>query len=645
MLYLESLNEKQKEAVLTTNGPLLIVAGAGAGKTKTITHRIIHLIHQGVNPENILAVTFTNKAAKEMRQRVFDLLEEREHGNKTIVDNFGNFSNTPYVSTFHSLGVKIIKDNSEVIGLPKHFSILDEDDSLSIIKEVMKTHDIDPKTQEPRKIRSIISKNKGDFISPEDYAKQAQSYFQKMIATIWKDYEEELKKEKALDFDDLLIKATNILKENSSIRLFYQQKWQYLHIDEYQDTNQVQYEMAKLLTGENKNICVVGDTDQNIYSWRGANIKNMFSFEKDYPETKIVTLEQNYRSTKNIITAANKVIEKNIYRVPKNLFTENQDGQKINICEAYDEQTEANYIAEKIENLINDGSDPKDIAILYRANFQSRVLEESLLKKGIPYQVLGVKFFDRKEVKDILAYLRASLNKESLSDIKRIINNPTRGIGKTTIAKLFSGQTKEIPAKTMIKVNDFYKILDDIESFCLDHKPSEIIKFIMDRSGIKDSLSMGGSDDLEKLENIKELVTLAIKYDNEEDGLEKLIEDASLFSEQDSLAQKDFGVRLMTVHATKGLEFKNVFISGLEQGLFPYSKDDEREDSEEERRLFYVAITRAKERLFLSYATIRTIFGSKQVNTPSEFIYDIPEELIDFEQSFYSKRGRVVYLD
>jgi DNA helicase-2/ATP-dependent DNA helicase PcrA len=623
------------------------VAGAGAGKTKTITHRIIHLIHQGINPENILAVTFTNKAAKEMKQRVFDLLEEREQGNKTTVDNFGNFKNTPYVSTFHSLGVKIIKDNSSVIDLPKHFSILDEDDSLSIIKEIMKRHDIDPKTQEPRKIRSIISKNKGDFVSSEAYAGVAQSYFQKMVALIWGDYENELKKEKALDFDDLLIKATNILKENENIRLFYQQKWQYLHVDEYQDTNQVQYEMARLLTGQNKNICVVGDTDQNIYSWRGANIKNMFLFEKDYPEAKVVTLEQNYRSTKNILAVANKIIEKNIYRVPKNLFTENQSGEKINLCEAYDEQTEADYIAQKIEDLIHGGSDPKEIAVLYRANFQSRVIEEYLLKKGVPYQVLGVKFFDRKEVKDILAYLRASLNKESLSDIKRTINNPARGIGKTTIAKLFSGQTKEIPPKTMIKVNDFYKILDDIETFCLNHKPSEIIKYIMGRSGIKESLIGGASDDLEKLENIKELVTLATKYDGEEEGLEKLIEDASLFSEQDSLAQKDVGVRLMTVHAAKGLEFKNVFISGLEQGLFPYSKDGEdgKEDKEEERRLFYVAITRAKEKLFLSYATIRTIFGSKQVNSPSEFIYDIPSELVDFEQSFYSKRGKVVYLD
>jgi DNA helicase-2/ATP-dependent DNA helicase PcrA len=373
----------------------------------------------------------------------------------------------------------------------------------------------------------------------------------------------------------------------------------------------------------------------------------MFLFEKDYPEAKIVTLEQNYRSTKNIIEAANKVIEKNIYRVPKNLFTENKKGEKINLCEAYDEQTEADYIAKKIEDLIRDGSDPKEIAVLYRANFQSRVIEEYLLKKGVPYQVLGVKFFDRKEVKDILAYLRASLNKESLSDINRTINNPARGIGKTTIAKLFSGQTKEIPPKTMIKVNDFYKILDDIETFCLNHKPSEIIKYIMGRSGIKESLIGGASDDLEKLENIKELVTLATKYDGEEEGLEKLIEDASLFSEQDSLAQKDVGVRLMTVHAAKGLEFKNVFISGLEQGLFPYSKDGEdgKEDKEEERRLFYVAITRAKEKLFLSYATIRTIFGSKQVNSPSEFIYDIPSELVDFEQSFYSKRGKVVYLD
>jgi len=644
VLYLESLNEKQKEAVLCTDGPLLIVAGAGAGKTKTITHRIIHLIHKGINPERILAVTFTNKAAREMKERVFDLLEKREQGNKINIDNFGNFMNAPYVSTFHSLGVKIIKENASLLNLTKHFSILDESDSISIIKEIMKRHDIDPKKEEPRKIRSIISKNKGDFIHLENYVGQAKSYFQTMVALIWREYEEELKKQKALDFDDLLIKATNILKENEEIRLSYQKKWQYLHIDEYQDTNQVQYEMTRLLTGQAKNICVVGDTDQNIYSWRGANIKNMFLFEKDYPEVKIVTLEQNYRSTKNIITAANKVIEKNNYRVPKNLFTKNKEGEKINLIEAYDEQSEARYVGHKIEELIKAGFKPKDIAVLYRANFQSRVIEEELLKIGLPYQVLGTKFFDRKEIKDTLAYLGAALNRQNLSLIKRIINSPARGIGKTTIARLFANQTKEIPPKMMSRVNDFYKILDDIEIFCQSNKPSEVIKYIMNQSGLKDSLSDGSSDDLERLANIKELVTLATKYDNLENGLEKLIEEASLFSEQDSLDQKESGVKLMTVHAAKGLEFKVIFVIGLEQDLFPYSKDD-KEDDEEERRLFYVAITRAKEKLFLSYATIRTIFGNKQVNNPSEFIYDIPSELINFEQVFHSKREKVICLD
>lgn len=653
MRYLDSLNEKQKEAVLYTDGPLLIVAGAGAGKTKTITHRIIHLIHQGISPSQILAVTFTNKAAKEMRDRILGMLEDKEHGTNKEQHNFANYqSEIPFISTFHSLGVYIIKENAHLIGLTKYFSILDESDSISIIKSIMKDFDIDPKQHEPRKIKSIISKSKGDFISADSYSSSATSHTQTLVAKIWREYEMRLKKEKALDFDDLLLQSVLILKKYGEVKQKYQDKWKYLHIDEYQDTNEVQYEMTKLLVGKDENICVVGDTDQNIYSWRGANIKNMLHFEKDFPNAKIIMLEQNYRSTKNIIEAANNVIKKNQYRVPKNLFTNNVEGEEISICEAFDEQSEASHVASKIYELMKE-YEPEDIAILYRANFQSRVLEEALLGMGIPYQVLGVKFFERKEIKDLLSYIKVAFNKESLSDIKRIINVPARGIGKVTIAKMFSGMTNELPKSTQEKIKNFYLLIDDIREYLDIHKPSESIKYIIEKTGLKNELSHGSSDDQERLENMMELVTLAIKYDLYEGstGIEKLLEDASLASDQDTLLdnenkKKKGGVKLMTVHASKGLEFKYVFITGLEQDLFPHQGDGNKskEDKEEERRLFYVAITRARKKLFLSYATIRTIFGMKQVNSPSEFIYDIPEHLTSFEQAHSSNGERIVYL-
>jgi len=639
MHYLDSLNEKQKEAVLCTDGPLLIVAGAGAGKTKTITHRIIHLIHKGVTPESILAVTFTNKAAKEMKDRVMEMLEKVEHGTNNGEGESRQYqiSGTPFVSTFHSLGVHIIKENSHLIGLNRYFNILDENDSTSIIKSIMKDHDIDPKQHEPRKIKSIISKSKGDFITVDNYNNGASSHLQSIVGMIWREYESRLKKEKALDFDDLLLESVLILKKYPEIKQKYQDKWKYIHIDEYQDTNEVQYEMTKLLIGKDDNICVVGDTDQNIYSWRGANIKNMLHFEKDFTNAKIIMLEQNYRSTKKIIEAANSIIEKNQFRVPKTLFTENDDGEEITVCEAFDEQSEAEYVANKIDEILKK-NDPEEIAILYRANFQSRVLEEALLNKQIPYQVLGVKFFERKEIKDILSYIHTAFNKESLSDIKRIINVPTRGIGKVTIAKLFANQLNDLPKNTQEKINNFYKLTDDIRLYVESHKPSESIKYIIEKSGLKEELSHGTSDEQERLENMMELVTLAVKYDDIENGMEKLLEDASLSSDQDTLMHKGKGVRLMTVHASKGLEFKYVFITGLEQDLFPHSMNGSRakEDNEEERRLFYVALTRARKKLFLTYATLRTIFGMKQVNSPSEFIYDIPAHLTTFEQAYSS---------
>lgn len=641
MQHLNDLNEKQKEAVIHKDGPLLIVAGAGAGKTKTITHRIIHLIKEGVSPESILAVTFTNKAAKEMKERVLKELQREYEG---FLDE--EFFTMPFISTFHSLGVFLIKENAKYFGLTKYFSILDESDSNSIIKESIKELDLDIKQYEPKKIKSIISREKGNFTEIDAFYNKSNNTFSQIVSQIWRKYEEKKKKEQALDFDDLLLMSVKLLNENEEIKKKYQEKWKYIHIDEYQDTNEVQYKMAKLLAEKHQNICVVGDADQCIYTWRGASIKNILSFEKDYKNTKVVLLEENYRSTQNILGAANEIIKKNKYRPEKNLFTKNKEGEKISLYEALDEGDEAKFVAVKILELWDSQKEDfslSQVAVLYRANFQSRILEEAMLRYNIPYQVLGIKFFERKEVKDVLAYLRASLNKESISDIKRIINFPKRSLGKTTILKLFSEQKESLPIKTQIKINEFYELLEQIRKIIIEEKPSEVIKKVIKITGIEKELLEDGDDGLEKLQNIKELATLALKYDELETGLgiEKLLEDASLASDQDSLMitkekkiEKE-GVKLMTVHASKGLEFKHVFIVGLEYGLFPSQKDGEtkkEEDKEEERRLFYVALTRAKEKLYLSFANFRTIFGSKQINAPSEFISDISEDFIQREK-------------
>ena len=666
--HLTGLNNKQKEAALHMKGPLLIVAGAGAGKTKTITHRIVNLIKEGVAPEKILAVTFTNKAAKEMRERIISEIKKSAKGQDTV----------PFVSTFHSLGVYIIKENARMLGLTRYFTILDESDSTALVKEAMKKLEIDIKQYDPRKIRNIVSREKGKFVHLSDYAEGAQDHLGKIVARVWNLYEKKKEKENSLDFDDLLLKTTKLLKENEEIRKIYQEKWQYIHIDEYQDTNEVQYLMSKLLAEKHRNIAVVGDSDQLIYSWRGANLKNILNFEKDYPEAKIVLLEENYRSTKNILEAANVVIKKNKYRPDKNLFTERKVGEKISIYEALDEADEADFVATKVLEILDSAAEHvpeglgsatarargifqqknirtlrnmhgraelSEIAVLYRANFQSRVLEEAMLRYNIPYQVLGVKFFERKEIKDTLAYLRAALNRDSLSDIKRIINFPARGIGKVTLAKIFTNDVENLPVKVKIKIENFYKILEEIKEKIENETASQVIKFVVKKSGIEEALFHGDEEDRERLENIRELATLALKYDGlpKEAGIAKLLEDAALASDQDSLIDVPTkvgtptgigAVKLMTVHASKGLEFKYIFITGLEDGLFPHTKDGEiknNEDSEEERRLFYVALTRAKEKLFLSFANFRTIFGARGINAPSEFLGDIPADLLERE--------------
>ena len=641
------LNPKQREAVDTLEGPVLILAGAGAGKTKTITHRILNLIKSGVRPSQILAITFTNKAAKEMRERVFHLIEKDSTLNLPI-----SFHERPFVSTFHALGVHIIKENAPLIGLTRHFTIFDRGDSKRAVKEALEELSIDPKEFEPGTILNAISREKGDAVTMQAYKEKAKDFYTQIIARVWERYEAALFKEKALDFDDLLLKTMVLLRKHEQVRKKYNSIWRYVHIDEYQDTNRVQYEIATMLSEETKNLCVVGDIDQNIYSWRGADIQNILNFEKEYPEAKIILLEENYRSTQTILTAANNVIKKNVVRREKNLFTKNGEGEKIELLIAYTEQEEARMISEKVRELIESGTSPREIAVLYRANFQSRVIEESFLRKNIPYQLLGVKFFERKEVKDVLSFIRASLNRESASDLIRIINVPPRGIGKATLLKVLAGQEATLGPALKQKVLQFMTLLDRIAEFAKKETPSNLIKFILKESGIEKTYREGTGEEQEKLENLRELVSVATQYDALpiEEALEALLQNAALATDQDDLEKNENAVKMMTVHASKGLEFDNVFIAGLEEDLFPHVKIGEKDmspgEAEEERRLFYVALTRARKQVFLSYAMLRTIYGSQKVNTPSHFISDIGDEHITSTGSGDEPRGvKAIFID
>ncbi|OHA17167.1 MAG: hypothetical protein A3H57_03940 [Candidatus Taylorbacteria bacterium RIFCSPLOWO2_02_FULL_43_11] len=1012
--YLDSLNPAQREAALHTEGPVLIIAGAGAGKTKTVTHRIIHLIKNGANPGSILAITFTNKAAREMRERVISMLREDKELNRPIsISLYGE--NSPFLGTFHSLGVKILRENFKSAGISASFAIFDRGDCVRSIKDAMKRRGIDPKSFEPGKILSAISREKGNMLTAEEFAKGVErSYFRQLVASIWIEYEKILKEENALDFDDLLLRPTLLLKKNEEVRNAYQEKWKYIHVDEYQDTNAVQYQLVKLISLKHRNVCVVGDIDQcvppetrvmtpksevpiknvrpgdiilsasgqgttcpsvvtrvikrkfrgklvkiitenghtikttdkhimfaklpdlaenffvylmyrrdkgfrigiakttrkngvgidvcglsvrsnqekadkmwilkicstkkqaifwenyysaeyglptvvfhsvgrniildqndinnlfmtistserakklfretglsvdfphyipqgttktntererlnvrlcmfsdkrksilhpwglsrasinttslslnkslrlanmptrkgkrndwrlevarldyadaeklamkildlqpnltivrtahltkesammlqpatnlfpgmklatlrngkileetiksvdretfngfvydldvenvhnyiankiavhnSIYSWRGADIKNILDFEKDYPEAKVVLLEQNYRSTQTILTVANRIIAKNKMRREKNLFTKNTEGERIGLYTSYDEADEGEFVASKTKELIDAGVKPSEIAVLYRANFQSRVLEESFMNKNLPYQVLGTKFFERKEIKDAISYVRSAINPEGFADWQRIIAAPPRGIGKVTLAKVVSGQGGTLPPAAKAKIQELRNLLAEIKNKISTGKLSETVKFTVTNSGLLDYLKSDGLEGEERVENLKELITFSSRYDTEEGekAVEHFLTDVALASDQDEMEEKREAVRLMTVHASKGLEFDVVFITGLEEDLFPHKKMSENEvtdsEAEEERRLFYVALTRARKKVYLSYASVRTIFGSKQVNVPSEFIFDIDEEYIANEERL-SGGGRIIYLD
>ncbi len=638
---LSGLNAEQKKAVTTTDGPVLIVAGAGAGKTKTLTTRIAYLIASGkTEPERILAITFTNKAAKEMRERAYHLI-----GKDLAFRDRG-----PLITTFHALGVHILKDQHHLFDRGKYFSIFDSDDSLSLIKESLKENGLDPKQYEPKKFQSIISRYKGRGVSYFEFNQYIESSYDELVKDVWEKYEKKLEKEKAYDFDDLLLKPLTLLKNNTDIRDLYRNRYEYVHIDEYQDTNGVQYDLVKLLVNDKQNICAVGDTDQNIYSWRGAQIKNMLQFEKDFPNTTMIFLEENYRSTDVILSAANRVIEKNEMRIPKNLFTKKGFGEKITVAELYSEREESLFVIDSIIELWDKKVPLEDIAVLYRTNFQSRVFEEACIARGLPYTMTGTKFYERKEIKDVMSYLKASRNPDAWTELKRCINTPARGIGKTTILKMIEGKADTLPPKTKEEVRRFYELLERIKVSSEEDKPSEVMRKILNISGIYEFYNDKTEEGETRRENLEELVSLATNYDENPRGIEAFLEDASLQSDQDTLDQEKNkkGARLMTVHAAKGLEFSHVFIVGLEHGLFPHQRDErlKKEDQEEERRLFYVALTRAKQKLYLSYATTRTIFGMRGVQTPSEFLYDIPSELIEQAKKNRPSTGEItVYID
>lgn len=634
------LNPPQQEAVEHLEGPLLILAGAGSGKTRVITHRVAYLIEQGINPYHILAITFTNKAAGEVRERVDDLI------------GFG--SESVWISTFHSLCVRILRRHIERIGFQTNFTIYDTEDQKRMVKEVAKFLQLDPKMYPERRLMAEISKAKEEFISPHEYDLQAQGDYRRMqMARVYTEYQKRLHSNNALDFDDLLYKVVQLFQDCPDVLEQYQERFRYIMVDEYQDTNEIQFLLVRQLARKYRNLCVVGDDDQSIYKFRGANIKNILNFEQEYPEAKVIKLEQNYRSTGNILNAANGVIRHNLGRKDKTLWTAQEAGDRIRYKQYENEYQEAEQIAWQIwESQIQDGRNYSDFAILYRTNAQSRVLEEKLLMKNIPYKIYGGQnFYARLEIKDLLAYLKTIANGSDDISVKRIINVPKRGIGAATIAKvedyamrqeisfldaLF--QAEDIPGigKAAGKLQDFTDLISDLrEELTNGLFLSELFDLILEKTGYREILIAEHTEEsMARVENIEELRNKIVKYEEETEhpSLDELLEEIALVAEVDSLNSSDDRVVLMTIHSAKGLEFPYVFLCGMEERLFPSSMAMSSEDEdamEEERRLCYVGITRAKERLFLSSARQRMMNGSNNYNPISRFIKEIPEELLD----------------
>ncbi|HLR21067.1 MAG TPA: DNA helicase PcrA [Tissierellaceae bacterium] len=640
MDYIKGLNDRQKEAVLHTEGPLLIMAGAGSGKTRVVTHKIAYLIKErDVFPGNILAITFTNKAASEMKERAAQLLNEN-------VDSM-------WIGTFHSICVRILRRDIDKLGYDRSFSIYDRDDQITLMKECIKELDVDKDMYKESAILSKISSLKDEQISPDEYIKENEYDFrEKNIGELYSIYQRKLLEYNALDFDDLIIKAVELLGRNKDILDFYQRKFQYVFVDEYQDTNKVQYELVKLFSDKYNNVCAVGDPEQSIYSWRGADISNILDFEKDFKDAKVILLEQNYRSTQKILDVANEVIKNNTTKTPKNLWTAKEEGEYILYEQLEYAEKEAYYVANNIERLLDKGYKASDIAILYRTNAQSRTFEEAFMRERIPYKIVGgLKFYDRKEVKDIVAYLKVLENPHDNISLKRIINTPKRGIGNATVEKIENyaidkGESiysallsmDELDFLTTRAKNCVVPFMEMMSTLMAKKEVIGLQEFIEDLIE-----STGYIQDLEKqdtveartrIENIKEFISVAITFEeeNKDNEIENLMEEflvsISLLSDVDKTVDENNLITMMTVHSAKGLEFPVVFLVGMEEGLFPISRALEDEDDlEEERRLCYVAITRAEDRLFVTNAQRRTIYGNTSYTVPSRFIAEMGDTI------------------
>ncbi|ELZ1274289.1 DNA helicase PcrA [Enterococcus faecium] len=646
---LNGMNPRQKEAVLHTDGPLLLMAGAGSGKTRVLTHRIAYLIEEKeVNPWNILAITFTNKAAKEMKERVNAILAS---GGEDV-----------WVSTFHSMCVRILRRDVDFIGYNRNFTIIDSSEQLTLMKRILKELNIDPKKYDPRSILGTISQAKNSLQTPQDFTKMQGSYYEEIAAKCYAAYQKELQYNQCMDFDDLIMNTIRLFEEHPDSLTYYQNKFHYIHVDEYQDTNHAQYTLVNLLAGRFRNLCVVGDADQSIYGWRGADMQNILDFEKDYPDAAVILLEQNYRSTKNILSAANQVIENNSNRKPKNLWTENKEGNKITYYRADNERDETRFIVDRMqEEIRSNHRNYGDFAILYRTNAQSRVMEETLLKANIPYKMVGGhKFYDRKEIKDILAYLNVLANPQDSISFERIVNSPKRGIGPGSIEKLRSFASlhewplleaaqnvdlANISGKAGQQLGAFGEMIQEVTQMIPYLTVTELTKEVLDRSGYLEDLKIQNTLEAQaRIENLEEFLTVTQEFDkqfeqqNEEDAdapeekLTVFLNDLALVSDIDNLEEDASQVTLMTLHAAKGLEFPVVFLIGLEEGVFPLSRAlMEESELEEERRLAYVGITRAEEALYLTNAFSRTLYGRTQYNRPSRFVEEIDQELLEIE--------------
>jgi len=641
---LDGLNPQQRKAAQTLEGPVLILAGAGSGKTRALTYRIANLIDHGVAPWNILAITFTNKAAKEMRERVSALVGER--------------GSDVWVSTFHAMCARILRRDIEKLGYTRSFTIYDDDDQTSVLKDLFKQFGIDDKSLTVRDVKAKISDAKDRLLGPDEwFQSSAKDFRSQQIHDLYDAYERRLKHANALDFDDLLVRTLELFADHPPVLESYRERFQYVHVDEYQDTNFAQYSLVKLLTHKSRNLCVVGDDDQSIYGWRGADIRNILDFEKDYPDATVIKLEQNYRSTANILDAANQVIAHNEGRMEKALWTEAGAGEPIRLFCAGDEREEAAWICDRIQQMQLAGKSCGDVAILYRSNAQSRVLEEMLVRAGIPYRIYGgLRFYDRKEVKDIVAYLRCVANPSDDVSLRRIINQPKRSIGDSTIAELVRhAAEKEIPLYSALMdvpqtlsarprkcVSEFGELMNELVLSHEDMGVAEFVTYLIERTGLKAQYERDLSDEgKNRVENIEEFLGAVSEYEKaaEHPSLEDYLENVALVSDLDNAEFGGKAVTLMTVHSAKGLEFPVVFMAGLEEGVFPTGRslqDDSR--MEEERRLCYVAITRAQSQLYISYAAQRMLYNQVNYNAPSRFLKEIPSRLLD--DQWISKRER-----